>query len=246
MKRLMKRFGIAAILFISIAIWEPRMWGQGATEACELNLTGQNRNREITGSVNVECGFDIHTAPWGNWGVSSPFSRLTDTDQFRGWNHQDGPPTKQQWNSCTTAVREYRAPSHRYYRLSRDGTSYSGNYSDDVVSHGNIRYRYRANRCRWRKPANRGCAGITGYSVTLTSSNYMSLYELDWDGNDFVTTLYFPVPIVYLSGCSESSCNTQTTNWEDPTSSTRPVTGVTAQFSMKLRARRSGYCSNWQ
>ncbi len=81
--------------------------------------------------------------------------------------------------------------------------------------------------------------------VSLNSSNYMSPCELDWDGHDFVTTLYFPYPEVTLSGCSDSRCDDESTSWEDQTSSAAPGTGVTAQSRMQVQARRSGYCSNW-
>ena len=122
---------------------------------------------------------------------------------------------------------------------------YSANVSDDEVSHGTISHRYRSVRSRWRDPTKRGCGGLDGYRVSLDSSNYMSLYELDWDGDDFVTTLYSPAPEVTLSGCSASHFDDESTSWEDVTSSTDPGTGVTAQFRMQIRATRSGCCSNW-
>lgn len=40
-----------------------------------------------------------------------------------------------------------------------------------------------------REPTNSVCGGLDGYRGSLGSSNYMSLYELDWDGDDFVTAL---------------------------------------------------------
>ena len=59
---------------------------------CAVTYKGQNRNRTVAGAVNVECGDgEIHTTPFGNWGVVSFYGGKTNTDQFRGWKHEDGP-----------------------------------------------------------------------------------------------------------------------------------------------------------
>ena len=40
----------------------------------------------------------------------------------------------------------------------------------------------------------------------------MSLYELDWNGDDFVMALYFLDPEVTLSDCSDSGCDDESTS----------------------------------
>ena len=69
--------------------------------------------------------------------------------------------------------------------------------------------------------------------------------ELDWDGDAFVMTLYFPDPEVTLSGCSNSGCDDETASWEEQFSSTDPGMGVNTQFGMLFQVSRSACCSNW-
>ena len=87
-----------------------------------------------------------------------------------------------------------------------------------------------------------GCSGLTGHSII--ENNYMSLYELDWDGDDFVTTLYYPSPPLTLSGCTLNGCSTLCTPWEDPTSSTNPGTGVTAEMRVVVESSFRARCSD--
>lgn len=115
------RSALLVLTFLLVAhsgILSAQVFGE---EACVITLEGQNRNRTVAGAINVECGPfsispEIHSAPFGNWGVSSNYSsRVQDTDQFRGWKHEDGPLTKRQWNSCTTAKIKFKAPNCEYY-----------------------------------------------------------------------------------------------------------------------------------
>ena len=72
--------------------------------ACELRLDFENKRRRIPGDVNTECN-RIHSPPWGNWGVESPYSRRYDGYQFPGWKQTGDDPDDDgnwyQWNSCT-------------------------------------------------------------------------------------------------------------------------------------------------
>ena len=225
---------LVSLLSTDIAI------AQGPQEYCEVTVTGRNRNRLIDGAVNVECGYDIHSAPLGNWGVSSNYGDEEDTDQFRGWQHEDGPPTKLQWNSCTTWVEQYQPPSTAYYTP----PTYTDQRSADDVRHGFYRFRMNHRRCPRinGRPTVRGpgCSNLNGYSII--ENNYMSLYELDWDGDDFVTTLYFPSPSLTFSGCDRNGCSDLRTPWKDPTSSTNPGTGVTAEMRVIVETRLRSLC----
>ena len=80
-------------------------------QRCVVDVVVLNRNRKVTGDVNVECG-RIHSKPFGNWGaIVRAFGghRLRDGYQFSGWKVDDG---WLQRNSCTS---EYRGPDRRYY-----------------------------------------------------------------------------------------------------------------------------------
>ena len=78
----------------------------------------------------------------------------------------------------------------------------------------------------------------------IEEDNYMSLYELDWDGHDFVTTLHFPSPDLELSGCTLNSCDTIETAWEDQTSSTNSATGVHAEMRVVVTSNSRARCSD--
>lgn len=209
---------------------------------CTVTLEGQNRNRTVAGAVNVECGAGVHSAPFGNWGVSSNYGGVTDTDQFRGWKHEDGPPTKKQWNSCTTSVAQYHPPNCAYYNASGCKTQ----ASSATVNHGVYSYRYSGNQCPQTlapdNPPLPGCSNMSGVSVTK-SSNYMTVYELDWpDGDDLVETLYFPGTSVTLGSCNYEGCPKRTTGWVDMTSSTSSSADVEAELRMTARAQVEGHC----
>ena len=214
---------------------------QGAQEACEVKVVGQNRDRLIDCAVNVECGYDIHSARFDNWGVSSNYGNVTNRDQFRGWKHLDGPSTKRQWNSCTTWVPQYRPPSTTYYTP----PTYTDQRRSDRVDHGSYRVRLNVRRCprlNLSYGPRVGCSGLDGH--TIIENNYMVLYEFDRDGNDFVTTRYYPSPSLTLSGCTLNHCSKIETDWEDPTSSTNPGTGVTAEMRVVVTSRFQARCSD--
>lgn len=144
---------------------------------CAVTYEGQNRNRTVAGDVNVECGFDTepHGAPFGNWGVNSFYGGKTNTDQFRGWKHIDGPQTKRQWNSCTTRDPKFAAPNCDFYN-DNECTTQS---RSEVVTHGTVTYRSKNQCAQYPDPNNpqpTGCANWTGATV---GNNNMEIIELD-------------------------------------------------------------------
>ncbi len=181
--------------------------GTGATfsgphAAIIVTLTGQNWKRAVDGVINVECGqgSEGHSAPCGNWGVSSNYSTvLEDTDQFRGWKDErsrfdidlQGPTTKLHWNSCTTKKAKYHAPNCEIYNDPPQGSmgecmrQKTRDFDDEAkstVTHGSLSYRYDARACpdpatlgteQWT-----GCETLVGITVGQFS-NHMTLYELD-------------------------------------------------------------------
>lgn len=215
---------------------------QGPYSYCEVEIKAWTSDRQITGAVNVECGAGLHSAPWGNWGVTSNFDRRRDTDQFRGWKHIDGPSTKRQWNSCTTRVAQFRAPNPNYYN---NRPTYDEQYSSETVGYGRTSFRTSYTPCSQipGQPTNPpGCSNLNGEKVTIRG-NYMKLYELDApDPDDFVTELSYPDKAATLTGCDQDGCPESTSSWSSQSSSSRAGTGVRADMRISVRARHRNNC----
>ena len=230
-----------------------------AEQACIVVLEGQNRNRTVSGAVNVECGppEETHTAPFGNWAVSSNYSPLLENgDQFRGWKPLGDRSTEQHWNSCTTREETYRAPNCDLY----NGAGPEGNCrtqsSPARVTHGRLYYRTRGGlescpaEVAVTTPATHHGCRQQGGSVRQTS-NSMTLYELDgWlaglpgDGHDRVATLRFPGTSVTLSDCGYDGCPEQASDWVGmgKAASSSSSAPVTAELRMTARAYLEGFC----
>ena len=231
----------------------------GTEEVVVVTLIGQNYKRTVAGVVNAECGGPTvgnltvgHSAPWGNWGVASNYGDVEDTDQFRGWKHEDGPPTKLQWNSCTHGNVKFHAPNCDYYNANGCTTQETKPF-DAVVTHGRLSYRYSVTECP-AAPAvigegpTEGCLRLNGISVGQ-SSNHMTVYELDRpDGYDLVKTIYFPGTSKTFNGCSYENCPEVVTDWvvkgsQSDDGASHAIIG--AEFRMKARAVLQTFC-DWE
>ena len=219
---------------------------------CAVTYEGQNRNRTVAGAVNVECGDgEIHTTPFGNWGVVSFYGGKTDTDQFRGWKHEDGPQTKRHWNSCTTDLAQYHAPNCDYYNANNCMTQ----SRSEAVTHGIVTYR-SANQCpQYFDPDNPQPTGCANWTSATVSNNNMEIIELDgWVPNvdlpnepnddDPVENLYFPSTSVTFTNCSYDGCSQKTSAWVQMTGSSSSSADVQAELRMKAKAQIVGYCAN--
>ena len=205
------------------------------SDKCILTYKGQTRNRTISASgvIRAECGGDLHSAPYGNWGVTSNYGRVKDSNQFPGHHRGRAWRTREriwQWNSCTT---RYPEPNGQRSIIG-------------IATHGRKLHRISV-PCAGPNifipiPSVEGCnAAPSTWSV---HGNFMSLYELDWDGNDFVTTLYFP-STSSATNCSYYQCTGETSTsagWVGVSRSTRPTTGVDAQARVKVSARYQPGC----
>ena len=218
-------------------------------ETCIFAVEGQNRNRTVAGTINTECGWVTpppfeHDPPFGNWGVDSNYGTRSDTDQFRGWKHLDGPFGKLQWNSCTTDKPEYWPPNCDYYNANNCTTQQTVPLSA-VVTHGVMTYRTSSTPCpvpgTVGNEQGSGCRVYEGASVSQTS-NYMTLYELDAGEDDWIDKLYFPGTSATLSGCTHDECPGQITSWVDMTDSDSVAAEVEAQLRMKAKATLHGLC----
>ena len=208
-----------------------QMWPAPA-QTCRLSVAGLNRARRVTGPAHAECPAPFHTAPFGNWGVTSNFGNKKDDHQFQGWCHEtyvcnnigicwtDCRDGWYEWNSCTDDSL-YRPPNCFLYnanncteQVSATGSNVHGTTVIDLPAACPV-------DVDGDGFANRGgCAGITSYSP---GRNFMSLYELDFPaGDDLVQTMYFPDTPVSLE-CGVFGCKPAGSSWVAPIAYDSPI-----------------------
>jgi hypothetical protein len=196
---------------------------QAQSPYCQLQWGMINSDRRIAGQVSAECPLSWHTAGWGNWGVASNVGREQDGNQFQGWKYLD---RRYQWNSCTRDhlpgdCNWYNANDCTEQQSATDNNAHGGGYDRLYVSCPvDLDYDGFADVG--------GCMDITSYSIL---NNFMSLYEQDWDGDDFVTTLYFPSECCTAEfTCGVYGCGAAASPWFPSAYSTNPETGVSTQI----------------
>ena len=201
-------------------------------QVCRFSVAGLNQARRVMGPVNVECPAPLHSAPFGNWGVTSNFGPKLNGHQFDGWcrdkrvcdnlgSCQTCSERWYEWNSCTDHAR-FRAPNCALYntqdcmeQVSSTGINVLGTLTVDIPvacpsdSNGDS------------TPDAGGCSEIESYS---SGTNFMSIYELDTiTGHELIQTLYFPETVVRLT-CDVWGCASGGSEWvapiayEDPSS----------------------------
>lgn len=210
-----------------------------AWPACRKTYEFENNYRKLTGAFNSECGSygvfpSWHSAPWGNWGVDSPYGTRYDGFQFPGWKVTGGDDWYQ-WNSCTTTKAEYRAPSpcsgsDSYYN---DSPTSAGcrtqSSSQGAAEHASTYVIY------YHSPGiEYSCASIvSGAEVVL--GLWMTPYELDSDGDDKVSKLSYPTVSVPMNCNTGNDTCTGTSSWYSQSGSDRPETGLSADIRVKVR-----------
>ena len=210
--------------------------------ACIENYYFYNKARRVTGAVNEECGNESpafwHTAPFGNWGIDSNYTAKYDGYQFPGWKISDG---WFQWNSCTTTVSEYRAPSpcHQFYndgRISDNScTTQSGTGRGDAL--------HAESTTVWHALASHpiSCTSLSP-GVQVFNSLHMHVYELDnfpglytlHQESDAVTMLTYPQISVPLTCNSDTDECSGSSGWYSQASSSKPGTGVSASIKVRV------------
>ncbi len=215
-----------------------------AAQVCRLSVAGLNQNRRVSGDIHTECPDDpVHSAPFGNWGVTSNFAHKADSHQFDGWCHNapvcdnagacrtectDG---WYEWNSCTDNSL-YRPPNCTLFN--------AANCTEQVTSTGinvhGTKYVDLPVSCPRDTngdgvPDQGGCQDVRTYT---TDTNFISLYELDPVCCDqLVQTVYFPQLTIPLS-CDVFGCAAAGSDWVSPASWESPATPakVFAQFAV--------------
>lgn len=212
-------------------------------EYCDITYSGDNRRRTVAGRIRAECPGSVHSAPWGNWGVTSNYGHKTDAQQFPGWHRGTIWGTSRpnwQWNSCTTHA-NFAPPNSRYYNANRHTTQRS---TRGTSRHGTRVYRVKI-PCRGRQffplPRN-GCSNSDVPDSYGFSQNFMTLYELDSDHDTLIETLYFPGTEVSITNCNQHGCTGGTTAWQNVSRSTSPSARVDAEMRMEVSVKYDPVC----
>ena len=201
-------------------------------DSCVVQFRMVNHNRYVY-DTDEECGgVSFHTAPYGNWGVSSNAGVAYDSHQFQGWYPDDG---WLQWNSCST---EYAKPDldcrvlnfpdpEGTYPYPQNGYPFSDPYDwnntvpphgtdtcVDQISTGGFNHYGTVTKIRSvSAPVDTdgdgvldsgGCKELNGESISIQDS-FTTLYELDSDRSELVQTLYFPEVSATLN-CNVAAC----------------------------------------
>lgn len=220
------RFGGLMRPFFAVTVLIPLLSLQSASQVCRLSVAGSNRARKVTGQIHTECPEDIiHSAPFGNWGVTSNFGHKSDGHQFDGWCHNsqvcdnsgkctvDCTDGWYEWNSCTDNSL-YQPPNCSLFntagcseQMTTTGVNVHGTTFVDIPaacpsdSNGD------------GQPDQGGCKDVQQYA---SGSNFMSLYELDpVCCDELVQTVYFPEANLKLS-CDVWGCSPAQSEWLAP------------------------------
>ncbi len=241
---------LAAAIASLVAVGELTAQTAGFSDYCVFSYSGENRSREIgaSSSMTAECGGDGHTAPFGNWGVTSNYGHAEDANQFPGWKRGTASGSGDEiweWNSCTGPPGSaFGRGNIKYYNGSSGGphSPYDYQYSTrGTAEHGTRIYRKPID-CEgsWAEPqpSATGCKATGSWT---NPTNHMSLYELDRTGNSLVTTLYFPGTTVALS-CDYYECTERASGWQDVSRKTNHASDVDAQLRMKVSAGYEAGC----
>ncbi len=215
-----------------------------AAQVCRLSVAGLNQDRHVKGDIHAECPGDfVHTAPFGNWGVTSNFGHKGDSHQFDGWCHNtrvcdnagacrivctDG---WYEWNSCTDDAL-YKPPNCSLFNAAGCSEQVS---TTGIDVHG-TRYVDLPVSCP-RDTNGDGIldqGGCRDISLYTTETNFLSLYELDPVCCDqLVQTVYYPQLTIPLS-CDAFGCAAAFSEWVSPASWDSPASPakVTAQLAV--------------
>jgi hypothetical protein len=212
-------------------------------QTCLFSVGGLNRARTVFGPVHAECPGSIHSAPFGNWGASSPFGAKRNGNQFDGWcrntwicDNQGKCRTEcrdgwYEWNSCTD-VSQYKAPNCTLYnaasctqQVSSRGVNVLGTY-----------YGQMAASCPYDSNGDGYCdsGGCRDFQGIWLGSSYMSLYELDpVCCDDLIQTVYYPATWAPLN-CSPWGCPAAGSQWVNPNLYDSPPSPpkISAQFAI--------------
>ncbi|MBK9171224.1 MAG: hypothetical protein IPM24_27735 [Bryobacterales bacterium] len=194
-------------------------------QVCRLSVAGLNRARRAIRNVNAECPHPVHSAPFGNWGVTSNFGVKRDSNQFQGWCRDQRMCDNNgncsnvcrdgwlEWNSCTDHPL-FSPPNCTLYndkdcteQVSVTGINVHGTREVEVP----VRCPFDSTGDGFTDDG--GCKDV---KTVTNGENFLSLYELDpgWS-DELIQTLYFPETPVSLD-CGPLDCPPAGSAWVQP------------------------------
>jgi uncharacterized protein (TIGR03437 family) len=234
-------------LAVLAAVLMPPCKGQ----LCRLSVAGLNQSRRVTGNIHAECpDFLGHSAPFGNWGVTSNFGHKGDSHQFDGWCHNSrvcdnaGSCTTDctdgwyEWNSCTDDAL-YRPPNCTLFNANNCAEQVT---TTSINVHG-TKYVDFPVRCPSSSKGDGvldqgGCNEVKQYS---SGSNFMSLYELDpVCCDELVQTVYYPETTIPLA-CDAFGCAPAISTWLQPAYWDSPSTPAKVSAELAVIVNWGGF-----
>lgn len=271
MKRVLGISGLCAVL---LAVIPGELWAQmlppDLKGICRVTLTGWNKDRKVKGDLRVECGDEgwpiQHSAPWGNWGVSSIFGGAIDGHQFDGWckdrwvcdnygdckcdclsdlSQQAQKERWYQWNGCTAEPRWapencslYNSPDC----ITSNCTLYNSpdcttqESTTGINELGTVSIDIPVD-CPHSSTEKGGEPCDRGGCKDLSfGPTGLDVWELDFDGNDLAEKLLFPAVTFTTSACDIWTCGNAVTKWVSPISPIPSRRRVDAKFRVQMKS----------
>ncbi len=203
--------------------------------SCRTEIVIQNRNRRATegAQLRAECPGIIHSAPFGNWGVTSAYAGRSNGKQFMGWKRSG---SQYHWNTCTVSPYRWQAPDRRlpgkapYMNATRrNGWYWSQQSNTNQRQSRTVHYSWISLRDTCR----------TLYQGVYDSRDLtMQVFELDpaWRDEKIAEIEYEDVGI-NLRCSSDWNCSGQT-SWMSPTRVSPSSSKVTALLHIRVRTSR--------
>ncbi len=220
---------VAAVATAVLLILATTSFLEARGNRCYLGAHFYNKERKIGRGAYIreECSTmlpDIHSAPFGNWGVNSAWGSRKDGNQFRGWE-PNRRYTQRHWNSCTP---QFPPPHNDYYNA-------EGGWSQEWNPKSTEHY-----ASGWVLRGSRGlsCRYIHDGSVWTSRNNYMKLYELDqYDRDEKVATLSYGNVHVEISCNGAWDCSGES-DWASPTYVNPQLSKVSAKIQIRVKSER--------
>lgn len=236
---------------------------------CRIQYNMRNDNRYIWGApLYAECPGDgiifPHSAPFGNFAVSSNVGDLDDSNQWPGWNGPwNDPDRTYEWSACSSV---YPPPDCEFYNANSctDQVSTSGSQGDYGNYGGGWVYLSVSCPEDWNGDEivdMGGCLDVDGMQFTV-SGNFTSVYEYDpGGGHEFIRTLHYPTRSVTLDCPTDDYCNAVNSSyaypqrWDDgvqsyypndPEDDRRLNAAIGIEVVNGYFVDPYGYCDGWQ
>jgi len=200
---------------------------------CSFSISMVNHNRYAYDTAE-ECSC-CHSIPFGNWGVSSNVGSKQDTNQFQGWSGSCSQVKVQWNSCSREYVKPDLDCRRLNFPDPAGQVPYPGNgypFTDSYGHNNSVPIAGGTHTCvdqyspcgpnvygtvgshvgvsaiqDWDGDNimdTGGCKDLDGYQIGV-QQNFMTVYELDWEGDDLINSLYFPTVWVTLR-CTPETC----------------------------------------